>query len=53
VAALAARGRSNLEIAQRLLVSTATVRTHLRSVYGKLGLASRVQLAAVATMRYL
>lgn len=51
VVALAARGRSNPEIAEHLLVSTATVRTHLRSVYAKLGLASRVELAAASAER--
>lgn len=51
MAALAAQGRSNPEIAELLLVSTATVRTHLASVYAKLGLAGRVELAAAATKR--
>jgi predicted ATPase/DNA-binding CsgD family transcriptional regulator len=51
VVALAATGRSNQEIARGLLVSPGTVRAHLRSVYAKLGLANRVELAAFAAGR--
>jgi DNA-binding CsgD family transcriptional regulator len=51
VAALAAQGRSNLEIGASLLVSTATVRTHLSSIYAKLGLTNRAELAAAAAGR--
>ncbi len=46
VARLAARGRTNREIAQELFVSTKTVETHLGHVYGKLAIAGRAQLAA-------
>ena len=45
VADLVAAGRSNPQIAQALFVSRATVETHLRSVFRKLGIASRDQLA--------
>ncbi|MEA2442437.1 MAG: hypothetical protein QOH76_3861 [Thermoleophilaceae bacterium] len=41
VARLAAKGQSNLEIAQALFVSPKTVETHLSNAYGKLGLAGR------------
>lgn len=41
-------GLGNKEIAQRLGVSVATVRTHLNKVYDKLGTASRVELALLA-----
>jgi DNA-binding CsgD family transcriptional regulator len=47
VASLAAKGKSNLEIARTLLVSRRTVEAHLGHVYGKLGIASRGQLADV------
>ena len=45
VADLVAAGRSNPEVAQTLFVSRATVETHLRSVFRKLDVASRDELA--------
>ncbi|HZC29053.1 MAG TPA: AAA family ATPase [Gaiellaceae bacterium] len=45
VAALAARGLSNRQIAQTLVVSLPTVETHLRHVFRKLDITSRTQLA--------
>ena len=41
-------GLGNKDIARRLGVSVTTVRTHLSRVYGKLGTASRVELALLA-----
>lgn len=46
VVALAARGLGNRAIGAQLLIGEGTVRTHLRSVFGKLGLTSRTELAA-------
>jgi DNA-binding NarL/FixJ family response regulator len=45
VAELVAAGLSNKEVAARLYVSVATVDSHLRGVYAKLGIRSRIQLA--------
>jgi DNA-binding NarL/FixJ family response regulator len=45
VLALVARGKSNLEIADALVISERTARTHVSNVLGKLGLASRTQAA--------
>ncbi|MGH9071414.1 MAG: response regulator transcription factor, partial [Acidimicrobiales bacterium] len=44
VAAMAATGATNAEIAQSLYLSTRTVETHLTHVYAKLGVASRADL---------
>jgi NarL family two-component system response regulator LiaR len=45
---LVAQGRSNQEIAEQLVISEATVRTHVSHVLGKLHLASRTQAALYA-----
>lgn len=45
IAELAAAGLRNLEIAEKLVVTLATVEYHLRNAYRKLGIASRTQLA--------
>jgi DNA-binding CsgD family transcriptional regulator len=49
VARLVASGSSNREVADTLCLSTRTVESHLASVYRKLGLQRRGQLAALAT----
>lgn len=45
IAALAAAGASSKEIAAKLYLSTRTVDNHLQSVYGKLGISGRHELA--------
>ena len=44
IALLVADGRTNREVAEQLVLSTRTVEAHLRNVYGKLGVRSRVEL---------
>jgi DNA-binding CsgD family transcriptional regulator len=44
VATLAARGHSNIEIAQQLYVTRRTVETHLTHAFQKLGIATRAEL---------
>ena len=49
ILALIGAGRSNTEIAEELVISMATVKTHVRHVFAKLGLRDRAQ--AVVTAR--
>jgi DNA-binding CsgD family transcriptional regulator len=48
VAALAAGGASNAEIARQLFLSVSTVESHLERIYAKLGIHSRYELIARA-----
>jgi NarL family two-component system response regulator LiaR len=45
---LLAQGLTNQEIADRLVISEWTVRTHVRNILGKLHLANRAQAALCA-----
>jgi DNA-binding NarL/FixJ family response regulator len=49
MAALLARGKSNREIADELVVAPRTIETHVSSILSKLGLTSRAQIAIWAT----
>jgi DNA-binding CsgD family transcriptional regulator len=48
IAGLLARGRTNKDIAQKLYVSPHTVDAHLKHMYTKLAIHSRVELAVLA-----
>jgi len=43
---MVAEGNGNREVAERLFISEGTVKTHLHTIYEKLGLKGRVQLVA-------
>jgi DNA-binding CsgD family transcriptional regulator len=45
---LVAQGLSNRQVANRVFLSTHTVAFHLRHIFWKLGIGSRVQLARIA-----
>jgi len=47
IAALVAAGRTNREVAEQLVLSARTIEAHLRNVYGKLGVRSRVELTRI------
>jgi len=51
VVSLVARGATNREVADRLYLSPYTVNSHLRHVFTKLGIRSRVELARIAATR--
>jgi DNA-binding CsgD family transcriptional regulator/tetratricopeptide (TPR) repeat protein len=49
VARLVAEGRTNRQVAGQLFISPHTVDSHLRSIYNRLGINSRVELTRVVT----
>ncbi|GAA5070521.1 DNA-binding CsgD family transcriptional regulator [Thermocatellispora tengchongensis] len=51
VALLVAQGRRNRQVAEELFVSVHTVAFHLRQIFRKLGISSRVDLARIAAER--
>jgi DNA-binding NarL/FixJ family response regulator len=51
VVRLMAAGRTNAEIAQRLVVSDHTVHRHVSNILGKLGVPSRAAAASLAAQR--
>jgi DNA-binding CsgD family transcriptional regulator len=48
VLALVAAGRSNRQIAQALFISPRTASVHVSNILAKLGVAGRVEAAAIA-----
>jgi DNA-binding NarL/FixJ family response regulator len=51
VATLLAEGLSNPDIGSRMFISRRTVQFHVSNVLSKLGLSSRVELAALVARR--
>jgi DNA-binding NarL/FixJ family response regulator len=46
-----AQGKSNKEIGSALFITEGTVKTHLKRIFGKLGVISRTEAVANATRR--
>ena len=46
-------GLTNTEIADRLVVSLSTVKTHVSSIIAKLGASTRTEAAAIAVREHL
>jgi len=53
VLGLVVDGLSNQQIADRLVITAATVKYHVRSIFRKLGVSSRTELVALAIHRHL
>ena len=51
VVSLIAEGRTNREIAERLVVSAATVKTHVNHIFAKAGVRDRAQAVVYAYSR--
>jgi DNA-binding CsgD family transcriptional regulator len=51
VVELIGEGMTNQQIAERLIMGRATVKTHVEHIFAKLDINSRTQLAAQATRR--
>jgi predicted ATPase/class 3 adenylate cyclase/DNA-binding CsgD family transcriptional regulator len=51
VARLVAEGLTNRQIGERLFVAAGTVKTHLASIFTKMGISTRSELAAAVTRR--
>ena len=52
VARLAAKGYTNAQIAETLFISTETVKSHMNSIFEKLGISSRKELMEYRTDGY-
>jgi len=50
---LMVKGLSNVQVAERLVVSQSTIKTHVSSILAKLGVASRTEAVALAIQRHL
>ena len=50
---LAAEGLRNSDIAQQLILSEETIKTHLRNIYSKLGLGNKAELRLFAVHAHL